>query len=101
MIRGAVASMAINLWAKVRILQHDAVPPLRVRAAGRIIQRRGQGKAFFIDIWDWTGRMQIMLGQKQIGEQGWKLAQELDLGHLMGVDCTLGKTVHGRVDHLR
>lgn len=58
----------------------------RVRAAGRIVQRRGQGKAFFIDIWDWTGKVQIMLGQKQVGEQGWALTQLLDLGDLIGVD---------------
>ena len=35
------------------VTSHDAMPP--VRAAGRIVQRRGQGKAHFLDIWDWTG----------------------------------------------
>ncbi len=44
----------------------------RVKAAGRIIQRRGQGKAYFLDIWDWTGRVQIMIGQKQVGDEGWR-----------------------------
>ena len=78
--------------------RHAAV----ARAGGRrIIQRRSAGKAFFVDIWDWTGKIQIMIGQKQVGEQGWALAQELDLGDLIGVDGTLGKTAHGRADHLR
>ena len=58
----------------------------RVRAAGRIVQRRGQGKMYFIDIWDWSGKVQIHLGQKQLGDQGWALAQLLDLGDLIGVD---------------
>lgn len=67
----------------------------RVKAAGRIVQRRGQGKAFFIDIWDWTGRVQIMIGQKQVGDQGWAITQLLDLGDLIGVEGTFGKTRMG------
>ena len=67
----------------------------KVRAAGRIVQRRGQGKAFFIDIWDWTGKVQVMIGQKQVGDQGWALTQLLDLGDLIGVDGDFGKTRMG------
>ena len=67
----------------------------RVKAAGRILQRRGQGKAYFLDIWDWSGRVQIMLGQKQVGEAGWTVAQNLDLGDLIGVEGAFGKTRMG------
>ena len=67
----------------------------RVRAAGRIVQRRGQGKVVFLDLKDWTGRVQVMIGQKQVGETGWALAQELDLGDLLGVDGVFGKTRMG------
>lgn len=69
----------------------------RVRAAGRIVQRRIQGKVHFIDIWDWTGRVQVMIGQKDVGDAGWKLAQELDLGDLIGVDGIFGKTRRGEL----
>jgi len=82
---------------EIRNLQFDATPPLRVRAAGRILQRRGQGKAIFIDIWDWSGRVQVMLGQKQIGDDGWALAQELDLGDLVGIDGSFSKTRMGEL----
>jgi lysyl-tRNA synthetase class 2 len=82
---------------QIRNLPHDATPPVRVRAAGRIIQRRGQGKAYFIDLWDWTGRIQTMIGQKQVGELGWKLTQEIDLGDLIGIDGHLGKTRMGEL----
>ncbi|CAN5473292.1 lysine--tRNA ligase [soil metagenome] len=81
----------------VRALAPDAEPPTRVRIAGRIVQRRGMGKVFFLDLKDWTGRVQVYVGQKQIGEQGWALAQELDLGDLLGVDGTLGKTRTGEL----
>ncbi|MCS7047059.1 MAG: OB-fold nucleic acid binding domain-containing protein, partial [Gemmataceae bacterium] len=101
-----IAALGIDPWGQrfdghqaigeIRKLPCDAQPPTtRVRAAGRIVQRRGQGKAYFIDIWDWTGKVQIMIGQKQVGEQGWALTQLLDLGDLIGVDGVFGKTRMG------
>jgi lysyl-tRNA synthetase class 2 len=92
----------------------------RVRIAGRIVSRRGQGKVYFLDLKDWSGtptlrdikgereaegdaervadltsRVQVMVGQKQVGETGWRLAQQLDLGDLLGVDGSFGKTKRG------
>src|SRR5207253_5710328 len=39
--------------------------------------------------------VQVMLGQKQVGETGWALAQQLDLGDLVGIDGAFGKTRRG------
>jgi lysyl-tRNA synthetase class 2 len=36
-----------------------------------------------------------MIGMKQVGDTGWKLAQLLDLGDLIGVDGAFGKTKRG------
>ncbi len=91
----------------------------RVRAAGRVILRRIAGRLHFLEIQDWSGHrtrrpmkskehagkeddawssyIQVMVGQKQVGEQGWALAQELDLGDLLGVDGTFGKTKTGEL----
>jgi lysyl-tRNA synthetase class 2 len=81
----------------IRQLQADKTPPEKVRAAGRIIQRRIQGKVHFVDLWDWTGRVQVYIGQKQVGDTGWALAQALDLGDLLGVDGTFGRTKMGEL----
>jgi lysyl-tRNA synthetase class 2 len=75
----------------------------KVRAAGRIVGRRKQGKVYFVDLWDWStplrdgdrGKVQVMIGQKQVGEQGWQVAELLDLGDLLGVDGSYGKTRMG------
>jgi lysyl-tRNA synthetase class 2 len=83
--------------AAVRQMPHSPEEMPRVRVAGRIIQRRGMGKALFIDVWDKTGRIQVMIGQKQAGEKGWALAQELDLGDLVGIDGKLGTTRTGEL----
>jgi lysyl-tRNA synthetase class 2 len=90
----------------------------RVRIAGRIVSRREGGKVHFLDVKDWSGvptlreikgerdapvervpdltsRVQVMVGQQQVGETGWQLAQQLDLGDLIGVDGAFGKTRRG------
>jgi lysyl-tRNA synthetase class 2 len=101
----AIAKLGIDPWggkfeghrpiAEIRALPTDANPRPRVRAAGRIVQRRGQGKAHFLDLWDWTGRVQVYLGKKEVGEQGWAVVPELDLGDLIGVDGEFGLTRTG------
>jgi lysyl-tRNA synthetase class 2 len=73
----------------------DENPTEKVRAAGRVVLRRDMGKAHFLHLHDQTGRIQLWIGQKQVGEPGWELAQLLDLGDLIGVDGTLGKTRKG------
>ncbi len=73
-------------------LPEDQQP--KVRAAGRVKLRRTMGKIHFLTLGDWTGDVQVML-RKQIGEQAWQLAQELDLGDLVGVDGGFGKTKTG------
>jgi lysyl-tRNA synthetase class 2 len=69
----------------------EAAGPI-VRVAGRIMLRRGQGKVFFLTLRDWTDRIQIFVGKKQVGDTGWALAELLDLGDLIGVDGRLGYT---------
>ena len=68
-----------------------------VRAAGRIILLRDKGKLLFIDIEDWTGRIQLFIGKNQVGEENWNLIQCLDLGDLVGVDGTLRPTQTGEL----
>jgi lysyl-tRNA synthetase class 2 len=72
-------------------------PPPRVRAAGRIVQRRTMGKAHFLNLQDWTGRIQVYISMKDVGDQGWKVAQNLDLGDLLGVEGKFGKTRTGEL----
>ena len=72
-------------------------PGPAVRVAGRIMLKRGQGKVHFIELRDWTGRIQIFVGKNQVGEAGWALASELDYGDRIGVDGTLGFTKTGEL----
>ncbi|MGE0609971.1 MAG: lysine--tRNA ligase [Pirellulales bacterium] len=69
----------------------------RVRAAGRIVLQRKTGKLIFLDIKDWTGRIQVLIGKSQVGDDGWATAECFDLGDLVGVDGELKRTKLGEL----
>lgn len=68
-----------------------------VRAAGRVVLLRDKGKLLFIDIQDWTGRIQLFIGLDQIGEENWQVLQCVDLGDLIGVDGVFKRTKTGEL----
>lgn len=68
-----------------------------VRAAGRIVLLRDKGKLLFVDIRDWSGQIQLFIGRKQVGEENWKVAENFDLGDIIGVDGELRVTKTGEL----
>ena len=68
-----------------------------VRVAGRIMLQRNAGSLVFISLADRSGRIQIMLGKKQVGPENWKVVDCLDLGDLIGVDGRLGYSKTGEL----
>ncbi len=76
---------------------HNAQTGPKVRAAGRIILQRKKGKLLFLDIWDWSGKIQVLIGASQVGEKNWELAQCFDLGDIVGVDGELRTTRTGEL----
>jgi lysyl-tRNA synthetase class 2 len=69
----------------------------KVRAAGRVVLMRDTGKLIFTDILDWTGRIQLFIGKSQVGEENWQLANQFDLGDIVGVDGELRRTKTGEL----
>lgn len=68
-----------------------------VRAAGRILLHRKAGKLMFVDLKDWTGNIQVMIGKKQVGDDSWAIAECFDLGDIVGVD---GKLIYSKTGEL-
>ncbi len=69
----------------------------RVRAAGRISSLRPHGKAAFLDIRDWTGKVQLYIKQDKVGEGKFEVFKLLDLGDIIGAEGTLFKTRTGEI----
>ena len=78
----------------------------RHRVAGRIVGRRGHGKACFLDLRDGSGRIQIHAREDLLGEEAFELLVDLDLGDIVGVEGTAMATRRGgeltlAIDHWR
>jgi len=67
------------------------------KAAGRLTAIRGHGKSTFADLTDWTGKVQVHLGLKRIGEEPYAVVKLLDIGDVIGVEGQIGKTRTGEV----
>lgn len=69
----------------------------QVSIAGRIMAKRGMGKASFIDIQDKTGRIQSYVRVDAIGEDDYKWFKTYDIGDIVGIEGTVFRTKHGEV----
>jgi lysyl-tRNA synthetase class 2 len=81
---------------------HEGLEPgeetdARVRVAGRLAARRGQGKAAFLDLVDRTGRIQLHATVDALGRESLDRLVSLDLGDLIGADGTVFKTRRGEL----
>jgi lysyl-tRNA synthetase class 2 len=74
-----------------------ANPENQVRTAGRIVSRRGHGKATFAHLADASGRVQVYFRKDQLGEQAYELVKLLDLGDHVGVTGHMFQTKTGEV----
>jgi lysyl-tRNA synthetase class 2 len=68
-----------------------------VSIAGRIMTKRGKGKAGFAHIQDLEGQIQIYVRQDTVGEEQYELFDSADLGDLIGVEGTVFKTKVGEL----
>src|SRR4051794_8430226 len=84
---------------------HDENPGLEAgaettntyRVAGRLTQRRGQGKMAFLDLVDRSGRIQLQARVDVLGEERMERLLGLDLGDLIGVDGTAFMSKRGEL----
>ncbi len=66
----------------------------RVRVAGRVVGLRDSGKVLFVDLQDQTGRVQLFIGQKQVGA-AWEWLRKVDLWDHLGAEGKIGRTKAG------
>ena len=70
-------------------LEKDAI---NVSVSGRLLTIRNMGNSSFANLHDESGDIQIYLQKKQVGEDSYKLFNNLDLGDIVGINGTLFKT---------
>ncbi|CAN5505173.1 lysine--tRNA ligase [soil metagenome] len=69
----------------------------RVRIAGRLAARRGQGKMAFLDLVDRSGRLQLQAKADVLEPVAFERLLSLDLGDLIGVDGAVFRSRRGEL----
>ncbi|WIV13080.1 lysine--tRNA ligase [Proteiniborus sp. MB09-C3] len=75
----------------------DEMEGKEVSVAGRIMTKRGHGKASFADIQDSEGRIQIFLKVDIVGQEDYELFSTYDIGDIVGVKGEVFKTKTGEI----
>lgn len=70
---------------------------VEVKVAGRIMTKRGKGKAGFMHIQDRDGQIQIYMKLDNVGEENYELFNKADIGDIVGIDGTLFVTHTGEL----
>ncbi len=69
----------------------------KVCTAGRLSSIRLMGKTIFSDLKDETGRIQLYIKRDNLGDAGWQLFEQVDIGDIVGVEGELFKTKTGEI----
>jgi len=83
-------------WGEKSLEELDAEGAL-VRVAGRVVGKRGHGKASFLTLSDGEGRLQIYLRLDAVGEAAYRLLDLVDLGDFVGVAGRVMRTRKGEL----
>ena len=70
---------------------------IHVALAGRIMTKRGKGKAGFAHIQDRSGQIQIYVRKDTVGDDHYEIFKMADLGDIVGVKGTVFKTKVGEL----
>ena len=82
-------------WSKEITDNFDAFEDKRVAVAGRIMSKRGMGKAIFCHIKDDRGQIQLYVRADAVSEQEFKDFRKFDIGDIIGAEGYVFKTKTG------
>ena len=75
----------------------EALEEQTVSIAGRLMSKRGMGKAIFADLQDGAGRIQIYVRIDDVGEEGLATFKKMDIGDIIGVEGVVFRTKRGEI----
>ena len=67
------------------------------RIAGRLMNKRGMGKASFCDLQDQDGRIQIYVQVDDLGKEEYDRFKKLDIGDIIGCEGEVFRTKRGEI----
>lgn len=92
-----ITTFGVDAYAKDINEQFDDYEDKMVSIAGRIMSKRGMGKAGFIDIQDSTGRIQSYVRKDHVGDEAYAWFKKYDIGDIIGVKGVVFRTQKGQI----
>ncbi|HIE12129.1 MAG TPA: lysine--tRNA ligase [Desulfotomaculum sp.] len=75
----------------------DLLEGKKVSIAGRLMAKRGHGKAAFGDLLDFSGRIQIHIRRDEVGQELYQVFKRIDIGDILGLEGTVFRTKTGEI----
>ena len=75
----------------------EALEGQTVSVAGRIMSKRGMGKAVFCDLQDNDGKVQLYVRIDELGEEPFAKFKKIDIGDIVGVEGEVFRTKRGEI----
>ena len=93
----AVTKFTRTAYSSDIIGNFEAMENSDVSLAGRVMAKRGMGKAVFMDVADDKGRIQLYVKSNDVGEETFSDVRKLDIGDIIGVAGYVFRTRMGEV----
>lgn len=84
-------------FSKEELHEKEDEPEAHVAIAGRLMTKRGKGKAGFAHIQDLSGQIQIYVRKDQVGDDQFAIWKMADLGDIVGIEGVMFKTNTGEL----
>ncbi len=92
-----LTSFARSAWSSEILGDYEGFENKTVAVAGRIMSKRGMGKAIFCHIKDDRGLIQLYIRSDAVSEQEFKDFRKYDIGDIIGVSGFVFKTKTGEI----
>lgn len=86
-----------DVWSDAIKADFEGYENKTVAVAGRIMAKRGMGKAIFADLQDKTGKIQIYIRKDSVTEEEFAAFRKVDIGDIVGVTGFVFKTKMGEI----
>ena len=87
----------VDAYAKDINENFDEYEGKTVSIAGRILSKRGMGKAGFIDVQDHSGRIQSYVRKDHLGDEEYEWFKKYDIGDIIGIHGEVFRTQKGQI----
>jgi len=93
----AITKYEVTAYSEQIKLHFEELAGKKVSIAGRLMSKRGMGKAIFCDLQDSMGRIQLYVRIDELGEEAFAKFKKCDIGDIVGVSGEVFQTKRGEI----